>query len=303
MNPDELNQAQVIEFTDQRLETELPAWIQLCPGEFTVDDVYRHFDVKGKVDKSLFILELEIMVAKGLIQRSGKRRGRYKPCQLDCKPINFDEVDDRPLNIFMPLDIGKLVNLYSGNIVTIAGEKNSGKSAFLLNLARGNRDGYKVHYFNSEMGPPELLARLKKFEAEQMPLEEWKKISFYERATDFAEVIKPGLGNINIIDFLEVHDEFYRMGGYIREIFDALRGAIAIVAIQKNPGQEDGIGGRRTTEKSRLHIAMSPGECKIVVGKNWRNPEINPNGLKCKFKLVQGFNFIPQHIDGCIWAR
>ena len=302
-----MNEAQEAEMSvNHVLDNQLLMWVQMSPGEFTLQDVFRDFAAECKTyhEKILFVLQLEKFVEEGLLQRSGDRRGHYRPTQLECKPIDFSEVDERPENIFLPMNIGNMVNIYPGNIITVAGEKNSGKTAFLLNTARGNRDGFDVHYYNSEAGPPEMLTRLKKFEADQMPFSEWNKVKFYERNEHFAEVIKPGEGVINIIDFLEIHDEFYKVGGYIRDIFDALNGAIAIIAIQKNPGSDDPIGGRRSTEKSRLHLAMSPNKIKITVAKNWKDPETNPNGLECNFKLVQGFNFYPtSNIDGCIWYR
>jgi len=96
---------------------------------------------------------------------------------------------------------------------------------------------------------------------------------------------------VNIIDFLEVYDDFYRIGGMIKEIFDNLDNGIAIIAIQKNKGNEYGLGGMRGLEKARLYLTMEPGKLKIAKAKNWATFE-NPNNLEKEFKLIQGCKFI-----------
>ncbi len=88
-------------------------------------------------------------------------------------------------------------------------------------------DNHEVHYFSSEMGALELKDRFSKFDR---PLNSWK-VKFKERASNFADVIKPDA--INIIDFLEVHDEFYKIGGLIKDIYDKLTTGIAVIAIRK----------------------------------------------------------------------
>ena len=159
-----------------------------------------------------------------------------------------------------------------------------------MSAPKGNQRDHKIHYFNSEMGPGELRTRLEKFGE---PLDTWK-FQAYERSSNFADVIKPGPGNLNIIDFLEIHENFYEIGGRLKEIHDRLKGAVAIVALQKNKGAELGLGGGRGQEKPRLYLSMDNGRMLLVKGKNWTKEGVNPNGLEIKFKLVQGCQFMPQ---------
>jgi hypothetical protein len=180
------------------------------------------------------------------------------------------------------------------NIIMIAGEVNSGKSAYLLNLAAKNMDRMETVYFSSEMGGAELRERLQHFE---FPIEAWKKVTFIERASDFYKAIRPE--GLNIIDFLEIHDEFYKMGQLIKDIFDKLTTGLAVIAIQKNRGRDEGLGGERSKEKARLYMAIEPGKLKIVKAKNWISSEINPNGMCMEFKLAKGCKFKPEGI----WKR
>jgi len=214
-------------------------------------------------------------------------RGVYKKVEKDCADIDLWSDTTEPINIRYPLGIHELMVTHPKNIIIIAGEPNAGKTAYLLNFALMNV-GYdhEVIYFSSEMGPIELKSRLVKF---GLPMSEWKKIVWKERAADFGAVIRPNA--INIIDFMEIHTDFFKVGMLIKEIFDRLDKGIAIIALQKNKGRDEGLGGARSLEKARLYMAMESGKLKIVKAKNWRNNEINPNGLVRTYKLGGGCNF------------
>jgi hypothetical protein len=230
-------------------------------------------------------MALTRLCKEGVLEKVG--RGHYKKVEQDCADIDLFGGTAQPLDIKYPLGIHELIVTHPKNIIVIAGEPNAGKTAWLLNFAQMNAGhGKDVIYFSSEMGAIELQARLKKF---NLPMDEWKKVIWKERASDFAQMIRPNA--INIIDFLEVHDEFYKIGLFIKQIFDKLQDGIAVIALQKNKGRDEGLGGGRSIEKARLYLAMEPGKLKIVKAKNWRNDEINPNGLAKTYLLGGGCNF------------
>jgi len=222
------------------------------------------------------------LVEEGFIQRVSS--GVYRRVDAECEDIDFVNIDDTILDITWPFRIEELVQIMPGNIVIIAGEPNAGKTAFLLNLVKDNMRKHDVYYFSSEMGPMEFKKRLVKFD---LPLNRWK---FHpkERTSNFADVIQPDA--INIIDFLEIYDEFYKIGAMIREVYDKLNKGTAVIAIQKNKGNEYGLGGTRGLEKARLYLNIEPGKARIIKAKNWASFE-NPNGLEIDFKLAQGCKF------------
>ena len=279
--------------------TDVRRWISLAPGEFTLNDAAKFF-CRGEYDNRAnamdLIMILEGMVEYGELERSGNRRGYYRPPVSNLVKMEIEKADLDPENIFMPFAIHKWVDLYPGNIVTIGGEKNSGKTGFFLNLAFDNLGRYKVHYFNSEMGASETKLRCVKYcESNRVGFSEWRKVNFYERSENFSDVIVPGKGNLNIIDFYEAHGEFYAMGEGIRKIHDNLDGALAFIAIQKNPNSDLPLGGSRVTEKSRLHLTISynygnsyPHKLRIDVGKNWAQEGQNPRGLYVNYRLGGG---------------
>ena len=277
-------------------------WLRYVSGEFTFHDAAR-FMLRGPHDNLASALSLQMsledLVETGELDRASNRWAHYRQPKRTLEPIDITTADESPADIWLPFAMHELVNILPGNIVTIGGEKNSGKTALLLSLAFDNRNKWDVHYFNSEMGPGEIKLRCLKYsDSHRVPFSEWRKVKFYERSEAFSDVIFTGPKALNIIDFYECHDEFYKMGDGIRKIHDRLDGGLAFIAIQKNPGSDDPIGGRRVTEKSRLHCNISyhygnqyPHTLKITVGKNWADPLKNPSGLCVDYKLANGCFF------------
>ena len=279
-----------LERRERNLADEVRDFCLLQEGYFLTTDILQTLHITTKEEKKNLTVILVRLKDQGVIESYGEKRGCYRPVKADCQDIDLWSETAKPLSIKYPMGIHDLIVTHPKNIIIIAGEPNAGKSAYLLNFAQMNSGrGQEVVYFSSEMGAIELQARLKKF---NLPMDEWKKIIWKERAADFAAVVRPNA--INIIDFLEVHDEFYKIGKLIKEIFDKLDQGIALIALQKNRGRDEGMGGMRSLEKARLYMAMEPGKLKIVKAKNWRNDEINPNGLERSYKLVAGCNFRPE---------
>jgi hypothetical protein len=214
------------------------------------------------------------------------RTGIYYVKDGACDDLDYMTVDLHPLPIRWPLGVEEYCDLYAKSLVVIAGEPNAGKTAFLLNTAKINKNKFDVQYFSSEMGAAELRIRLDKFD---LPLDFWKPIKFKSRSSDFKDVINPN--GLNIIDYLEISKDFYEIGGFLTEIFNCLDQGIAVVAIQKPRGRDVGIGGERTLDKARLYLSISPDRLKIVKGKLWRSDHVNPNGLSIKFNLTGGAKF------------
>jgi hypothetical protein len=277
-------------------------WLRYVNGEFTYNDVAR-FMLRGAHDNLASAMALQMalegLVETGELERTGTKWGHYRQPKNAIERLDITHADDSPVDIFLPFGMHRLVNILPGNIITIGGEKNSGKTATLLNLAFDNRDRFDVHYFNSEMGAGEVRLRCIKYcESNRVGFSEWEKVNFYERSDNFSDVIFTGKRALNIIDFYECHDEFYKMGEGIRKIHDRLDGGLAFIAIQKNPGNDDPVGGRRVTEKSRVHVSISytygkeyPHKLKIDVGKNWADPKVNPRGYCVDYKLANGAFF------------
>jgi len=184
-----------------------------------------------------------------------------------------------------------MADIMPGNIIVVAGAMNAGKTGFLLNTIRENMKNWNVYYFSSEMGDRELKKRLLLFDS-PLILKDWNFVA-KERSDGFGDIVVSGEGNLNIIDYIEIYEDFYKVGGYLSQIWRRLNGAIAIVALQMNPGQLIARGGYGSLEKPRLYLALNHGKLTVVKAKNWRTRE-NPNNQEIRFKLVDGCKFIAQ---------
>ena len=99
----------------------------------------------------------------------------------------------------------------------------------------------------------------------------------------------------NIIEFLEIHSEFYNVGELIKKIRDRLTTGFAAIALQKDSDKKLGRGDTFSLEKARLYVTLDNrktyNELTIISGKNWAS-ERNPRDIKFHFKLVKGAKII-----------
>jgi hypothetical protein len=269
----------------RNLSQDVREFVESTNGHFMSTDIHKSLDLSTKQEKKNVSEILKRLCDKTILERYGNKNGCFRRVDDVAEDIDFLNADDQEIKISLPFNIDAFVNTYPRNIHIIAGSPDSGKTAFLLNIVEKNMHKHKIYYFSSEMAEQEMKLRLSKFDRD---LRSWK---FHpkERVSNFADVIRTN--DINIIDYLEVHEDFWRIGGMIRQIYDKLKLGIAIVAIQKDKGKEYGLGATRGLEKARLYLTMNPGELKIVKAKNWADPLINPNNMSCKFKLYQGCKF------------
>jgi len=275
---------------ERNLSEEIRDWVKATQGYFQTTEIHAELRLTTPEEKKACYSLLLRMCDRNEIEKHGQRRGCFRVINDTCEAMNFLEADTQTVPLRLPFEIHNRVIFFPGNLIVIAGSPNAGKTAFLINVIRQNMNRFEIHYFNSEMGGAEFRKRLEKVKG--MNLSDWH-FNAWERSDNFQDVIKPGKGKLNIIDFLEVHDEFYKVGGTLAEIHRKLKGSLCIVALQKNPGSNTGLGGFRTLEKPRLALAMDAGKLKIVKAKNWATG-INPNGLEIEFKIVNGCELIAQ---------
>jgi Bifunctional DNA primase/polymerase, N-terminal/Primase C terminal 1 (PriCT-1) len=275
---------------DRNLTQEIRDFIMTTNGNFLTTDVYQMTTMTTREEKkkACAILSRFAKPPNNTIEPVGNRHGCYRRVNDECEGIDFLNAKTETVKLWLPFGLHEKVELMPGNIVVIAGESNAGKTALMLNIVRSNMRKFDTHYFNSEMGSSELRKRLDKFD--DIALSDWS-FKAWERSSDFSDVIKCGPDKLNVIDFLEIYKEFYEIGGMMADIHRKLKGAIAVVAVQKNKGTDTGLGGFRGLEKPRLYLAMGSGYLKIVKAKNWATEE-NPNGLQVNFKIVKGCNLI-----------
>jgi hypothetical protein len=262
-------------------------WLKISTGWCSYDDIDRDLNLSHaeKNNRRLIIKRFKDI---GIVEANPKNDKLIRYVNTNVRKIDFKLATKRtPLNIKFPFEIEKYFNIYSGNIVVVAGAPDAGKTGWILNLIRLNQEKYAIFYQCSEMEKEELASRLMNFEG--IELENWT-FEAERRSRDFADVIRPDC--INIIDYLEVSSDFYEVADTLKAIHEKLESGIAIVALQKKIGASLGRGAEFSLEKPRLYLSMDAGKTTIVKAKNWVKPDYNPNGLIIKYKIVGGCKFI-----------
>ena len=282
---------------ERNIAAEVREWVNVTSCDFLVTSMVHEVTLVTSKDKIAARQAIKRLCDEGVIERS--HRGYYRVIDKDVEKIDLKskmiELTDKKfkgLDISYPFGIERFIWTYPKSVIVIAGSKGAGKTAFSLNFARLNQNKHKVLYFNSEMGEDEFTSRVMGFD-ESGP-DEWKFEPFV-RSSNFHDVIQPDA--INIIDFLEKEDEFWTIGRDIKNIWEKLRGGIALICIQKDINAKRGRGGDFSREKARLYLTLdydeekSENTLKIMDAKNWRNPQVNPRGQYIKYKLFHGVQF------------
>lgn len=265
-------------------------WVKSTTGDFH----YKHI-LDGNVHPDVTDQLRPIMARlceKGTAQPV-KRRGDgwFRFVDTTLEPMKLAGANPhRVIDIKWPFNLEKYIRVYRKNIIIVFGSKSAGKTALLINLARMNMGKFPIAYFNSDMGEEEFRMRLDKFEG--LDIEEWDRlVELYPVSLHFEDHIKPN--HINIVDFLEIFDEFWRMGEPIHQMASKLDEGILVVAIQKNPGVDLGLGGNRAMEKAKLGLSLDPGKIKIIEAKNWQDGiTASPKGKVWTYKLLGGAKII-----------
>ena len=276
------------------LADEVRVWVSVTDGNFSVTECNKALQsVTSVTNRNNFSAAVRMAIKRlkdeGYIRKTGEKDGVYRRVNGEAPEIDWLNAEEETWNIKWPFGIEEWVKTYPKNIIIIAGSPDAGKTAFLLNTVLLNMLDHPIHYFSSEMGKVEMKMRLSKFDE---PLTRWK-FRAVERDSNFADCVVPD--QINMIDFLELTGaegaEFYKIGAFIKEIYNKLTTGVAIIALQKQFGTNMARGGIGSLEKARLYITLERGNLKIVKAKNWAT-EVNPNNLNIKFKLIQGAKFI-----------
>jgi hypothetical protein len=275
-------------------------YIESIEGSFSTYQLCADLGITDPTDKANIRKILNRL--KGTqIQAHGNQAGCWRVIRGELERMDLQNVETEELDLWLPLDLHNYVRIMPGNEIIVTGDPDSGKTAFLLQTIQQNVEKWNCHYFNSEMGSYELRKRLELFH--DFPIKH-SHFHAYERSESFEDVVRPGRYNLNVIDYLEITDEFYLISKHLAEIYRSLKGSVALIAIQKRSRTSDlPLGAQRALEKPRLAISLSagnratPNKATILKCKN-RKTDHSMVGRSRLFKLISGCEF---RSDSPIW--
>lgn len=247
--------------------------------------------------KAAYIAFHRLCNEEKLIEKQTDRRGIYRIIDNEKDKNKMDlssepEVHEFPVRL--PLDLNNMCVISPGNIIVVSGSKSSGKTALMMNVAWMNQKDFEVVYLNSEMHETEFKKRMQKF----APLSHWK-ITGYKCHNNFEDYIESNPKRIYIVDYLEVHDNFYEIAKPIRKIHEKLGDAICFIGIQMKSGATLGRGGDFSAEKARLYLTMDYNSeekrTKVTIydAKEPRAPFDNVRGKWRNVKIIEGNRLSP----------
>jgi hypothetical protein len=274
---------------------EVKEWVIVTPGEFNVTSCYQDLGCVNVRDKASVRKALQRLTEEGIIIPVEGKKGLYRPVLKDMNRIKLGDKSNmgEEIDLKYPFQLEEWYRTLPKTVIIVAGEPDAGKTAWLLNFVYKNlsSSSLPLHYFTSEMGPLEFFDRASNFSG--FVAEEWdRRVNIWERSDNFQDVIFPDA--INLIDFMEIHEDFWQVGGNIYRIWNKLRKGIAIIALHKDPLKPNPKGGMAAKEKARLVMTLNAGNREkpnimtIDKIKNWRNRLVNIKGKQFSFKIING---------------
>jgi len=254
---------------ERNWQEDVDGYISVTDGTFSVTDCYHTLQAVTKQNKGAVRIALNRRKDK-TIQKVGTKDGTYTKIEQSLEFIEFDDKEELPYPVDLPMGLNNLVEISSGNLIIVAGEYNAGKTTFLLNVLSKNKNRIPIRYLSSEMDGSEFKKRFKGF---GLPLNFWKPDDMTDFVklkanNDYHHCLKPD--GLNIIDYLEFRDSDYTLGAEImKKIHDALGAGICIIGIQKKEGTRLPRSGDLVLEKPRLAISLSKasGEREVIVAE------------------------------------
>ena len=276
---------------------DLDLYIQYSTGEFSLQEVYTSLSVSDKTVKANIRNALMRRSKQGLIESIGKKNGIYRRVASDCEQNSWvEEIEVEPEDITLPLGVTDVLCVQKGDMVVVAGEPSCGKTAYLLQVIAQNYHKYEIHYFNSsETGASMFKKRLFKHpEIKKESIDVLKsRIHHYDRFNNLHDVIKQGSNVINIIDYMEVYQEFWMIAEKLAKIHQKQDGSMSIVAVQKSTASSSPVGGTFGMQKPSIVVSLAKNKAKILKAKEYKTKD-DPVGCEKKFKISAGYRFVEE---------
>ncbi len=307
-----VNKGGVTDWVDDKIDKivwgKVDQWLIYHKGErFDLDLICRQLDAKNAITRQSVAKKLAYEVQKDRLRKQDKL---YSYVDRSVKVIDW--IHAEPEAVF-PLrwPVGRdhdgcpddtlfgfdgISEIPEKSIIVIAGISNFGKTTFALNVLWETMDTMPCVYMSNEMTAPDFRAK-----ATDMtwgnpitPTGE-PKIEVIERFDGWADVIRPDA--CNIIDWINLGDNFYLIGQILSNIKQRLRKGIAVCVIQKEEGRNLGRGGGYSRDLATMYLTIdgtSAGgdyhpRLTVVKAKRIRKgSRYNPNGKTFSFGLWGG---------------
>lgn len=275
---------------ERNLADELRKWIFLTNAYFSLTDAYNTLQILT-CQKNAVHQIMHRFAKEGFIERHPQKNGYYRRVDTDISLMDFADADpDDTVNLILPLDIHKKTIVYPKSAIVLSGVSGMGKTLFTLATIEANLRTMDCYYFNSEMSPQQLKKKLSFFDTPMKDFAKHMKVVDDWDFNNIADKIQPDA--LNCIDYLEPDaDKPFLIHAVISQIIRRLRRGVALIAVQKKPGNDDGTGGIYSRKAASLALALEFGKIWITKNRN-READPSPSRNSMFFDVVGGHQFV-----------
>uniref|UniRef100_A0A6M3KZT2 Uncharacterized protein n=1 Tax=viral metagenome TaxID=1070528 RepID=A0A6M3KZT2_9ZZZZ len=270
-------------------------WLEIHKGEhFDLDLISRQLNLGTAEARKYAAIELSRKVQQGILE---KVSNRYIYIDSSYKVIDWLNASVESFDVKFPYGIEDQTKfgfdgsalISPGDIIVIAGQSNAGKTLFCLNLLWENMDNYPCTLMGNEYAPGKFKRRVFRMKwRSPVNVDGQPKFELIERFNRWQDIIRPN--NINIIDWINITDNFYQIGGIIEAIKGKLERGIAVISLQKSGENPHGRGGTFSVDMTSLYLSMDFNRLTVIKSKEWER--YNPNRKTYGFEIVnQGTQF------------
>jgi hypothetical protein len=177
-----------------------------------------------------------------------------------------------------------------GDLIVLGGETNKGKTAMCLNFLWDNMEYKDCVLMGQEYYPSKFKRRVKNMTWVN-PLDDDNKPKFelLKVRDDWKYNVRPD--KLNIIDWISLETDFFRIGAILDGIQDRLKKGIAIVSLQKGEGKSQAVGGHFSEDLASVYITMHDGYCIFKKVKEVQPHTPNLSGRMFAYDIVDGVHF------------
>lgn len=284
----------------RNIAEETSDYVNLQYGDISSTIIYSYLQLSTTKSKKTCNQALSRLVDAGVLVRVPKKgAGWYRKLETDLEETDWQSASDKIVPLKFPFGLEEYAKIYPKSIVIVAGGKNQGKTAFLLNVVVMNMYDFQIDLFNSETGREQLK---KKFDNFGIEIPTPPPFKTYQRYDNFADVIDEN--HISVIDYMDVGSETLRVGDEIEGIFRKEVNGVAIIGLQKPPGstifvkgmrkyieRDLAYGGAFSAKRAILYISISEHKLKLLYVKEPAKANTNPNNMQWSFKISRGVEF------------
>ncbi len=240
-----------------------------CQGKtFTSDDVYRFFQIDRQPNAvelkrvlGLVLYNLSKVNKKPELEQTGKT---YRVINREINIIEWWKAQKgNTLKIKYPYGVTDNTSfgfedsilIYPKDLIVVAGEGNTAKTAWCLNFMVENMDTYPCYYFTSEFNDAKFIDRMAHFDWVNIYKDDGTpKFTLAEQSEHWQDIIQPNA--INIIDWIYLDDEMWKIRTIMKNIIANLERGIAVVVLQKRSYKQVGEGGEGTKDLASVYLTI-----------------------------------------------